>query len=338
MTAVGSLEARLDAFPRLRLAQYPTPLDALPRLSRELGMPVFIKREAAAGAGLGGNKTRNLEYLVADALEQHARRIVTFGALHSNHALLTAEVARRQGLEAHVLYFERRPQSLGGNARLTQQAGARLHFVPLGGRRARMTIETANRLVRVLAWGMVGPHYFVPVGGCSWRGCIGYVRAALETDEQARAAGIPDARLVVAAGTGATLAGLLAGCALTGSSLRPLGIDIGNLWRSFPSSVARTASDVCARLGSDRRFAAAEVPLVCRAYVGDGYALPSTGGAAAIESLARFEGIRLDPVYTGKAFAGLLDLAERGALGTDKPVIFLHTGGTKTAGSSTSPD
>jgi L-cysteate sulfo-lyase len=326
-----SLQARLDAFPRLALGDYPTPLEPLPRLSSELGRRVYVKRDDAPGSELSGNKTRNLEYLIADAREQGARRLVTFGALHSNHTRLTAAAARRFGIETHALYFERRPASLPDNARLTGREGARLHFLPFGGaRRAGMTIETANRLAHLAAWSIVGPHYFLPVGGYSWRGCLGYVGAALELDEQVEALGLERPWLVLAAGTGATLAGLLAGCVLAGSSLRLLGIDVGALWKRFPASIARTAGKVCARLGSERRFAPSDVPIVERAYVGEGYAVPSTGGVAAIELLARLEGIRLDTVYTGKAFAGLLDLVERRGLGADEPIVFLHTGGTAT--------
>lgn len=329
-----SLRARLDAFPRLPLGDYPTPLESLPRLSRELGRRVYAKRDDAPGSELGGNKTRNLEYLIADAKKQGARRLVTFGAVHSNHTRLTAAAARRFGIETHALYFERRPASLPDSARLTEREGARLHFLPFGGaRRAGMTIETANRLAHLAAWSVVGPHYFVPVGGYSWLGCLGYVNAALELDEQVQALGLERPWLVLAAGTGATLAGLLAGCALSRSSIRLLGIDVGALWKRFPASIAHKAGDVCARLGSERTFAASEVPLVERAYVGEGYAVPSTGGLEAIELLARLEGIGLDPVYTGKAFAGLLDLVERGGLGAGEPIVFLHTGGVATPAS-----
>jgi 1-aminocyclopropane-1-carboxylate deaminase/D-cysteine desulfhydrase-like pyridoxal-dependent ACC family enzyme len=191
-----------------------------------------------------------------------------------------------------------------------------------------MTVETANRLVRVLALGLTGRHHFVPVGGYSWRGCLGPVRGALELDEQAAQLGIRNARVIVAAGTGATLAGLLAGLALVGSPLQPLGIDIGNLWSRFPSSIARLASEVCARLGDARTFSAADVPLVQRTYVGGGYGHPSDDGAAASELLTRLEGTTLDPVYTAKAFAGLLDLVDRGSLGSDAPIVFLDTGGS----------
>jgi len=153
------------------------------------------------------------------------------------------------------------------------------------------------------------------------------VRAAVEMDEQARRLGIGDAHAVVAAGSGGTLAGLLAGLRLVGSRLRPLGIDVGKLWKGFPAAVAHLASEVCARLGEPSPFEPAGVPLVEGTWVGEAYGRPSHAGQAALERLARAQGILLDPVYTAKAFAGLLGEAERGRFGTGEPVVFLHTGG-----------
>lgn len=322
------LLAKLDGYPRLPLATYPTPLEFLPRLSRALDRAVYIKRDDEIGPGMGGNKTRKLEYLLAEARLRGASKVVTFGGLQSNHARITAAAARQCGLEPHLLYFDRRPQRLAGNLLLNRLLGARLHFVPFGhGGAGGMTLETAIRLARLVALAVVGPHYFIPVGGHSWRGCLGYVRAAAEIDQQARALGIEGARLVVAAGSGGTLAGLLAGLALLASPLRPLGIDVGRLWRGFPASIGCLAAELCARLGQPVAFTPASVPLIEDAYVGPGYAAAWGPGMAAIRRLARTEGIVLDPVYTGKAFAGLLDLAERGELGRKEPVIFLHTGG-----------
>lgn len=190
-----------------------------------------------------------------------------------------------------------------------------------------MTLEMTNRLVRWLARLWVGPHYFVPVGGHSWRGALGYVRAALELEEQTRTLGIESAWMITAAGTGGTLAGLMAGSYLLGSSLRPLGIDVGGLWRGFPRSVAHLASEVCARLGNPHTFIPDDVPLREGIYVGERYGVPSDMGNAAVRRLAQLEGIILDPIYTGKAFAGMIDLMAKGDLGHDEPVIFLHTGG-----------
>ncbi len=327
MSRNDNWQARLEAQPRLTLAQYPTPLQFLPRLSRELGRAIYCKRDDEIGPGLGGNKTRKLEYLMAEAQRRGARKVVTFGGLQSNHARLTAAVARQLGLEPHLFYFERRPPIFAGNLLLNQFLDAHMHFIPLGGG-GGMTLESTIRLVRLVAWALVGPHYFIPVGGHSWLGALGYVRAALEIDIQAREQGLKDAWLVVAAGSGGTLAGLQAGLALCDSPLQVLGIDVGKLWKLFPASIALLATEICARLGSPHEFRASQVPLIEGTYVGERYGVPSPLGVAAMRTLAQAEGIFLDPVYTGKAFAGMLDRIKRGELGHDEPVIFLHTGGT----------
>jgi len=319
---------QLAAYPRLSLAETPTPLEALPRLSRELGRAIYVKRDDVFGPALGGNKVRKLEFLLAAAQASGARKVVTFGGLQSNHARMTAAAARRCGLEPHLFYFERRPRRLTGNLLLNELLGARMHFVPLGGGgAASMTLETTIRLVRWLARLRVGRHYFIPVGGHSWLGCLGYVRGAVEIHAQVRALGIEQAWLVVAAGSGGTLAGLLAGLTLLGSRLRPLGIDVGKLWKGFPDSIAAMATQLCARLGQERNFSADQVPLIPETYAGPGYALPSAACHQAMRRLARLEGLLLDPVYTGKAFAGLLDLLQQGQLGREEPIVFLHTGG-----------
>ncbi len=324
----ASLQAQLDRYPHLALAEYPTPLQFLPHLSEQFQRPIFLKRDDEIGPGGGGNKTRKLEYLLAEAQQRGMHKVATFGGLQSNHARITAAAARRCGLEAHLFYFERRPPRLEGNLLLNELFGARMHFLPYGGGGdASMTIEATIRLVRLIAWLRIGPHAFIPVGGHSWRGCLGYVRAALELDEQARALEMNSARVVMAAGSGGTLAGLIAGLHLIGSPVRPLGIDVGRLWKHFRISIARLASDLCAQLNQPYTFAPEEIPLIESTYVGSRYAVPSEQGLAAIRRLAQSEGVILDPVYTGKAFAGLLDLLERRQFGRDEPIIFLHTGG-----------
>ena len=175
------------------------------------------------------------------------RQVVTFGGLQSNHARLTAAAARRFGMEPHLFYFARRPAVLSGNLLLNSLLGAHMHFIPFGGS-GSMTLEATIRLVRLVARARLGPHFFIPVGGHSWRGCLGYVKAAMEIDEQARELGIAGARVVVATGSGGTLAGLMAGFALLDSPLRLLGIDIGRLWKGFPDSIARLAGELCAHL------------------------------------------------------------------------------------------
>jgi D-cysteine desulfhydrase family pyridoxal phosphate-dependent enzyme len=324
----ADLHTRLAQFPRLSLARYPSPLTFLPRLSEEMGRPIYIKRDDDIGPGLGGNKTRKLDFLLAEAREQGARKVVTFGGLQSNHARLTAAAARKLGMEPHIFYFDRRPSSLVGNLLLNDLLGAKMHFFPLGaGGDGSMTLQTTIRLVRLLARLWLGSNYFIPVGGHSWLGGLGYVEAALEIQQQAAELAIENPWLVTAAGTGGTLAGLWAGLSLLGSRIRPLGIDVGKLWKGFPASIAGLASEISGRLGANAAFAVEDVPLVEGVYVGERYGIPSAEGQAAIGRLARAEGILLDPVYTGKAFAGMVDLARRGQLGGDEPLIFLHTGG-----------
>ncbi len=328
MFSGDSLLQTLERFPRIPLAEYPTPLEYLPRLSSQLKREVFIKRDDALGPALGGNKTRKLEYLLAHAKQSGLRKVVTFGGLQSNHARITAAAARKIGLEPHLFYFESRPRQFTGNLSLNQLMDARMHFIPwASGGDGTMTLETANRMVHLLAWLRLGQHYFIPVGGYSWRGGLGYVRAAVEIESQARALGIENAHLVLAAGSGGTLAGLLAGLTLLDSSLSLLGIDVGKLWKGFPASLARLAGEICRHLGVKRVFKPGEIPLLEGTYASPKYGVSSESGEKAIKLLARMEGILLDPVYTGKAFAGMLDLIEKGRLGTNEPVIFLHTGG-----------
>jgi D-cysteine desulfhydrase family pyridoxal phosphate-dependent enzyme len=329
MLSGDSILQKLERFPRIPLADSSaTPLEHLPRLSAQLKREVFIKRDDTLGPALGGNKTRKLEYLLADAQQRGVRKVVTFGGLQSNHARITAAAARKVGLEPHLFYFEKRPEHLVGNLLLNQLMGAHMHFLPLGtGGDGRRTLESTNRLVHLLAWLRLGRHYFIPVGGYSWRGCLGYVRAAVEIETQAHALGIENAYLLLAAGTGGTLTGLLAGLTLMDSSLSLLGIDVGKLWKGFPASLARLAGEICRHLGVKRVFNPKEIPLLEGVYAGPKYGVPSPGAQDAIHRLARTEGILLDPVYTGKAFAGLLNLVEKGGLGSKEPIIFLHTGG-----------
>lgn len=326
------LRQRLARFPSLALADYPTPLARLERLTSHVGGPeLWIKRDDGIGPGMGGNKTRKLEYLLAEALEQGKRKVVTYGGLQSNHVRITAAACAMLGLEAHLLFFERRPRELQGNLLLDRLFGARLHFIPFGGgSSAAMSLETVIRLVKAAALPLAGRGaYHIPGGGHNVRGCLGYVKCALELHEQLAEQGLLDrpATLVTACGTGGTLAGLMAGLALLESPVQLLGIDVGKLWKGFPASIARLASDLCTELGSPRRFEAADVPIIEGRYVGPGYAAFTEAAGAAVRIVAEQEGILLDPIYTGKAMAGLLDLAAKGRFIDGQRAIFLHTGG-----------
>ena len=316
----------LNPIARIPLSEYPTPFEHLPRLSTELGRPVYVKRDDELGPALGGNKTRKLEYLLADAQSMRQHKVVTFGGLQSNHARLTAAAANRLGMQPHLFYFEKRPRELTGNLVINQLLGAKMHFIPFGGG-GGMTLEASIRLAHVVSIALVGRHYFIPVGGHNWLGCLGYVRAALEIDDQVHALGLEKAHLVLAAGSGGTLAGLMAGLTLCHSDIQLLGIDVGKLWKAFPVSIAALATEICTRLGEPHTFNSEQVPLIEEMYVGGKYGAPSAEGQSALKRLARAEGLLLDPVYTAKAFAGMLGEIQKGHLGKNDPVIFLHTGG-----------
>lgn len=318
----------LDRHPRCELGAFPTPLLPLERLSRETNRRILLKRDDTLGPICGGNKTRKLEYLLADALDRGMTRVATVGGTQSNHARLTAAAAGLLGLEPHLLLIGSPPDRATGNLLLAEMLGATIHFIEPGPMAdGRCGFDEFDGYVRLQARERVGEHYHVPIGGSTGLGSLGYVRAAMEIEEQALATGIADARVVVAAGSGGTLAGLWAGLQLIGSSLRPLGIDVGRFWDDFPGLVCRIANDASRLLGAHSTFKAADVPLVESTYVGQGYAIPTPDGAAAASHLARTEGLLLDPTYTAKAFAALLDLLPSGRLGDDDPVIFWHTGG-----------
>ena len=326
------LGRRLGSFARVAFGDYPTPLQSLDRLTGQLGGPeLWIKRDDGLGPGMGGNKTRKLEYLLAEALQQGKGKVVTYGGLQSNHVRITAAACAKLGLEAHLLFFERRPAELEGNLLLDRLFGAKLHFIPFGGGSSGgMSLETVIRLVQVVALPLAGRSaYYIPGGGHNVLGCLGYVKCALELHEQMAGLGLLErpATLVTACGTGGTLAGLMAGFALLDSPVQLLGIDVGKLWKGFPSSIARLASEICAELGSPRQFGPAEVPLIEERYVGPGYASFTAEARRAIRVMAGTEGILLDPIYTGKAMAGLMDLIEKGRFAAGERVIFLHTGG-----------
>ncbi len=318
----------LDCQPRCELGSYPTALVALDRLGPKIGRRIYLKRDDTLGPAGGGNKTRKLEFLMADALEKGATRVVTVGGPQSNHVRSTAAAARMLGLEPHLLLFGSKPERAVGNLLVDQLLGAHLHFIPPGPiARGACTFEELDAHVREEASKRVGENYHVPLGGSNGIGTLGYIRAAIEIDEQAREAGISDAWIVVAAGTGGTLAGLLMGLRLIGSGLRPIGIDIGSFWSDFPGLLSRLANDAVTILGMPAVVEAADAAVIEGTYVGRGYAVPTPECEDAIRRLVRSEGFLLDPTYTGKAFAGLLDLHANAYFAEDDPVIFWHTGG-----------
>ena len=310
---------------RLPLAHLPTPLEPLERLSRELGGPrIWVKRDDCTGLAAGGNKTRKLEFLLGDALDQGADTVLTAGAVQSNHARQTAAACARLGLRCELFLKDAAPgrgESYGrsGNVLLDRILGAKVRILP-----GEAIPETAME-ERAEALRREGRRpYTIPVGGSNAVGALGYVECARELSAQADGMSLKIDAVVHASASHGTQAGLAVGLARVGAEARLLGVSVGASAPQARANVERIAVATCEHLGSPPRFAEIEVD---DRFVGEGYGIPTPEGLAAIRLLARLEGLLLDPVYTGKAMAGIVEAAREGRFESDENVVFLHTGG-----------
>jgi L-cysteate sulfo-lyase len=314
-------------FPRFALAHLPTPLEPLDRLRRHIGGPrLYIKRDDCTGLAVGGNKTRKAEYLIGAALAAGATAIVSEGGLQSNHARQMAAAAAKAGLKCHlvldhrvaidtVLYQE------NGNLLLDRVLGAVIHLCSEGETRA----DTIARLLPALkAKGEVP--YHIPTGGSDETGALGYVAAAFELLEQANEASMVIDRVLFATASGGTQAGLAVGVALAEAHLQVLGVDIEGEGDALGAAVGNIAEACARKIGLPRKLRDESFE-ICRGYAGPGYGIPTAEMLEAIELMAKLEGIVLDPVYTGKAMAGLIDLVRSGHFAADETIVFIHTGG-----------
>ncbi|HNQ74767.1 MAG TPA: D-cysteine desulfhydrase family protein [Verrucomicrobiota bacterium] len=313
-----------ESLPRLQLAQLPTPLMRLGRLTRKLGGPqLWIKRDDQTGLALGGNKVRKLEFLVGAALAQGADTLVTLGAVQSNHCRQTAAAAAVAGLSCELLLNGRPPECSNGNLLLDELLGATVHWIERA-QRAEKLRQLETELCRKGA-----KPYVIPVGGSNGLGALGYVVAMQELQAQLRAHGSRVDHLVVASSSGGTQAGMVLGARLAGFAGRVTGISIdrndpGGF--EYEDEVAQMATDCARQIGSAERLTRADVH-VAYGYRGGGYGVLGELERQAIRLLAREEGIFLDPVYTGRAFGALLDLIRKGQFQRDESVLFWHTGG-----------
>lgn len=318
----------LAQFPRRRYTVGPTPIHPLPRLSQYLNGPdLFIKRDDLLGLASGGNKTRKLEFLMADALAQQADTIITCGAVQSNHCRLTLAAAVQEGLKCHLVIEERVPNSYNpegsGNNFLFHLLGVEgITVVPRDTDMMASMQEVANQLSRV------GRRpYIIPGGGSNPIGATGYVACADEIESQLFDQGLNIDAVVCASGSGGTHAGLLAGFHGNNARLPLIGINVRFPKAQQENSIYQLASETADRLG-----VAAAIPrddVVCfDDYVGPGYSLPTLEMVEAVNLTARLEGVLLDPVYTGKAMSGLIGLIRQGYFSKGQKVLFLHTGGS----------
>jgi D-cysteine desulfhydrase family pyridoxal phosphate-dependent enzyme len=317
----------LHSFPRVTLAHLPTPLEDAPRLTAALGGPrILLKRDDLTGLALGGNKVRKLELLLADALAQGADTVLTTGAADSNHCRMTAAAAARLGLRCVLLLaVKNESPAVQGNLLLDHLFGAEVHVysaqVPTGGDERLLELAEVVR-------SRGGKPYLFPAGGSTALGILGYTLMVEELMGQLAARGITVDYLLLASGTGGTHAGLLLGSTLFRPGFTILAVNIMEADNRVLETRTRTVYAAGAAL-LELPAPHAQPQFVLRAgYVGEGYGILSPGCAEAIRLLARNEGVLLDPVYTGKAMAGLIDLIRKGEIGADKTVVFLHTGGT----------
>jgi len=310
----------LNTFARVKLAVLPTPLYKLENISARLGRNVYIKRDDMTGVALGGNKVRKLEFLLADAVNKGAKVVLTTGGAQSNHAMLTAACALRLGMEPILVLKKRGVWQKKGNQLLNSLMGVDVRFVD-----SDSYDDVYAEMDRIAAEKETEgkPCYKIPVGGSVALGSLGYVECVREIAEQTRAMGLHLDHIVCATGSGGTHAGTALGALLYLPDTRVSGMMVDD--DPFDVIVPRLMAETAALLEWEGSIPAESVRL--RAMYGAGYAIPSAEGAAAVELLAREEGIFLDPVYTGKAFAGLLEMAEQGELEGQENILFLHTGG-----------
>lgn len=318
----------LARFPRVRLAHLPTPLEHLPNLSRALGGPeIWMKRDDCTGMSSGGNKTRKLEFLLAEAQAMGADLVLTQGATQSNHARQTAACAAKLGLACHLLLEDRTQKTAteytqGANVFLDRLHGATIEWHPAN---PDMNGEMLKVAERFRAEGR--RPYAIPGGGSNPTGALGYVNAAIELVTQANDLGLRLDHVVHATGSAGTQAGLVAGLAGIRSGVPLLGIGVRAPRERQEENVYRLAVATCEKLGIPGAVERTDVVANCD-YVGAGYGISTPASLEAITLLARLEGILLDPVYSGKGMAGLIDLCRRGFFRKGQNVVFIHTGGS----------
>ena len=304
---------------RITLCTLPTPLHRLEELSRRLSTDIWIKRDDLTGFAMGGNKARKAEFLLADALQKRCDVILTAGAMQSNHARVIAAASRKLSLECHLFLAGEKPDPPTANVLLDLLADARIHQVQSN----EDCVHAMDAFAEELREDGRAP-YVIPVGGSNEVGAQGYVWGFEELDGQLRNLPSKPTVLVFCSSSGGTHAGILVGKAMSRSQTRILGIRNDDN-QNFEGSICSVANALAKRLGLDTEFHREDVRLNSN-YVGEGYGVPSEQSTKALRELWQLEGILLDPVYTAKAMAALIDVALNGEW-TNERIVFIHTGG-----------
>jgi L-cysteate sulfo-lyase len=317
----------LSSFPRVSLAHLPTPLEYLPRLSEHLGGPdIWVKRDDCTGLATGGNKTRKLEFSMGEALEQGADTIITVGAVQSNHVRQTAAAAARLGMQCEVLLEHRvgKPSELyrsSGNVLLDRIFGANLREYDKG---TDFDTEMLRIADEVRAAG--GTPYIIPGGASNPVGALGYVGCAEELLQQCAEQGVAPDHAVLASGSAGTHAGFAVGLRASGSDLPILGVGVNIPQADQEAKVFKLAGETAGYIDKPGCVAREDIIADCN-YIGPGYGEPTESMNEAVLMLARLEGLLFDPVYSGKAMAGMIDYVRKGRFTKGQNIVFLHTGG-----------
>jgi L-cysteate sulfo-lyase len=312
--------AALASLPAVPLAPAPTPIEELPRLRAALGggPRLLVKRDDAIGFAFGGNKVRKMRLVAAEALARGADTLITAGGVQSNHARVTAAAAARLGLRAILVANGAAPARLTANALLDRLLGADVRYVASRAERAR-AMDAAAAEERAAG----RTPYVIPLGASTPLGAAAFALAIRELLDQIAA---PDV-IVHSTSSGGTQAGLVAGCALAGLRTRVLGISADEPAAALGAEVRGILDGLAALAGARADELAAAVIEIDDRFVGGGYGVPTRESQAALELTARTEAIFLDPTYTAKAMAGLIDYVRRGAFTSSQTILFWHTGG-----------
>lgn len=317
----------LSEFPRVSLAHLPTPLEYLPRLSEYLGGPaIYVKRDDCTGLATGGNKTRKLEFAMGEALQQGADTIISVGAVQSNHVRQTAAAACKLGMRCELL-FERRVTGASdlymnsGNVFLDRVFGANIREYDKG---TDFETEMQNVAEEVRSRGR--KPYLIPGGASNAVGALGYVNCAVELLQQADERELDIGHIVHATGSAGTQAGLVVGLKAMRSDIPLLGIGVNVARAEQEARVIKLAHETARYIGKPGIVNSTDVVANCD-YVGDGYGVPTRSMNDAVLLLARMEGLLFDPVYSGKALAGMIDLLRKGFFDDAGSIVFVHTGG-----------
>lgn len=333
MSNFNEADKYLESRPKKSLGFFPTPLHELEKLSKDLGVNLYLKRDDMTGFSLfGGNKVRKLEYLIGDAVSRKCDTVFTFGATQSNHAMQTVTACRRYGLNP-ILYLtavvEPSEEDVRANMLIDKVLGAEIHIVSMDGRTEKEADELAVKIAdkhREKLESEGHKCYMVPMGGASHIGSTGFVSAFVELSRQFEEREQKADYIFHSSGTGGTLAGLVAGKKLLNSGSSIISINASPKPVEHYAKVAKLATDTLIYLGSNKTVSVDDL-YFDQGYYAPGYEIPNEGSSNAIKYLARKEGILLDPVYTGKAFAGMLDYIRTEKIPQGSNVVFWHTGG-----------